>query len=68
MNRLCAFAENHQIASPTRVWQILDRTCAALTDMIAEVEAYAIDRLQLNEVGGRTIKLWLERMPKEGAS
>lgn len=67
-DQLRAFAENRQIASPARIREILDRVCAALTDTIADIEAYAIDRPQFKDVGARMIALWLEGMPKVGAS
>lgn len=67
-DQLRAFAENRQIASPARIREILDHICAALTDTITDIEAYAIDRPQFKDIGARMVTLWLKGMPKLGAS
>ena len=67
-DKLRAFAENRQIASPERIRKILGRICAALTDTIKDIEAYAIDRPQFKDIGARMVALWGEGMPKVGAT
>ncbi len=67
-DKLRAFAENRQIASPEQIREVLDRICAALTDTIKDIEAYAIDRPQFKDIGARMIALWVEGMPKVGAT
>jgi len=67
VDQLRAFAENRQIAAPARIREILDRICAALSDTIADIEAYAIERPQFKDIGARMIALWREGMPRAGA-
>ena len=67
-DKLRAFAENRQIASPERIREVLGRICAALTDTIKDIEAYAIDRPQFKDIGARMVALWVEGMPKVGAT
>lgn len=67
-DKLRAFAATRQIASPARIREILDRICAALTDTIAEIESYAIERPAFRDIGARMVRLWREGMPNVGAS
>jgi serine/threonine-protein kinase HipA len=66
VDQLRAFGETRQIASPVRIREILDRICAALTDTIVEIEAYARERPQFKDIGDRMIASWHEGMPRIG--
>ena len=66
VDQLRAFGETRQIASPARIGEILDRICAALTDTMVEIEAYARARPQFKDIGDRMIASWHEGMPRVG--